>query len=157
MYCEYLTSSFCSSNFLGPAPESVTNEIYKHTTSIKEYYLAQFDDVSWHSWGVNICSTFLQIDLSTKSTHKFENGFEVDVIDSVADYAELMSSIFDFPLIRSFLEKTKFKILIDSLNGVTGVYTTHIFCDLLGAPKTSVINNTPLEDFGGWVDLMMTQ
>eukprot|EP01097_Dermamoeba_algensis_P001010 TRINITY_DN1379_c0_g1_i1.p1 TRINITY_DN1379_c0_g1~~TRINITY_DN1379_c0_g1_i1.p1 ORF type:complete len:565 (+),score=142.14 TRINITY_DN1379_c0_g1_i1:76-1770(+) len=117
----------------GPAPESVTNEIYKHTLNIKEYHLAQLPE----------------IDLSKIASHRFGNDFEVEVIDSVKDYAEMVSSIFDFPLIRSFLEKSKFKILIDSLSGVTGAYTQHIFCQMLGAPANSVTNNTPLEDFGG--------
>ena len=38
-----------------------------------------------------------------------------------------------------------------SLRGflVAGPYATRIFVDELGAPASSVVNNTPLEDFGG--------
>jgi phosphoglucomutase len=35
------------------------------------------------------------------------------------------------------------------MNGVTGPYAKKLFEEVLGAPKGTVINSTPLEDFGG--------
>lgn len=47
--------------------------------------------------------------------------FEVEVIDSVVDYLQLMKSIFDFDVIRNLIKgsntKAPFNILIDSMNG----------------------------------------
>lgn len=73
----------------------------------------------------------------------------VEVIDSVNDYLELMKSIFDFPKIKTLLDKPNFKIRIDSLNGVMGPYSRRIFVDELGCSSDSVVNDIPLIDFGG--------
>lgn len=75
---------------------------------------------------------------------------KVSIIDSVSDYVELLSSIFDFPLIRSFLSSTpSFSVLFDGLHGVTGPYARAILLDTLMLPKSSVQNAVPLPDFGG--------
>nr|CAD7607093.1 unnamed protein product [Timema genevievae] len=85
--------------------------------------------------------------------HVDGNPFTVEVIDSVEDYLQLMKEIFDFPSIKNLLKgggaKKPFKILINSLNGVTGPYVRRIFIDELGAPVDNTVNTVPLEDFGG--------
>lgn len=47
--------------------------------------------------------------------------FEVEVVDSVIDYLQLMKSIFDFNIIRNLIKgsntRAPFNILIDSMNG----------------------------------------
>merc|ERR1719247_932791 len=40
-------------------------------------------------------------------------------------------------------------MIYDSMNGVQGPYAHKIFQELFGAPASSLINATPLEDFGG--------
>lgn len=49
------------------------------------------------------------------------NEFNVEVVDSVADYVGLMKEIFDFDSLRELLKGSEgrkpFKILIDSMNG----------------------------------------
>lgn len=65
--------------------------------------------------------TWPQIDLSQISSHKWE-GFEVDVIDSAADYLELLQTIFNFPLLRQLLQRPDFHFVYDSMSGVTGPY-----------------------------------
>ncbi|KAJ3313220.1 Phosphoglucomutase-2, partial [Gonapodya sp. JEL0774] len=61
-----------------------------------------------------------------------------------------MKEIFDFEEIKGFLQKSKnFRVLMDSMHGVTGPYTRRILVDELGLPKDSVMNAVPLEDFGG--------
>ena len=76
---------------------------------------------------------------------------KVSIIDSVVDYVELLQSIFDFPLIKSFLGKHKsdYRVLFDGLHGVTGPYAKEILLNALGLPGTSVQNCVPLPDFGG--------
>eukprot|EP00741_Cyanophora_paradoxa_P018917 tig00021105_g18262.t1 len=116
----------------GPAPESVTDAIYKLTLSITAVKIAKIPDV----------------DLSKLGSTKF-GDFEVEIVDSVDDYLALMKTIFDFDALKKFCSRPDFKILVDSLHGVTGRYTTRIFVQELGAPASSVQNNVPLEDFGG--------
>lgn len=86
--------------------------------------------------------------MSKLGSHKFGN-FEVEIIDSVEDYLTLLKSVFDFEAIKKLIHRPDFTFLSDSLHGVTGRYTSRIFCDVLGASKESVVNATPLPDFGG--------
>ena len=45
-------------------------------------------------------------------------GLEIEVIDSVNDYVELMKTIFDFDSIKSFfVNNPNFKMLFDGMNG----------------------------------------
>ena len=70
------------------------------------------------------------------------------MIDPVHDYAELMQELFDFDRIRG-LFKAGFRFRFDAMSAVTGPYATRIFVDMLGAPPDSILNGTPLPDFGG--------
>jgi len=120
----------------GPAPESVTNKIFEISKTLTSYKLAQLEDV----------------DISKIGQVKV-GPIEVEVIDSTKDYVEMLKDIFDFPLIKSFLDKaTKedgFKVLFDALNGVTGPYGYKIFVEELGLSESSIQNYKPLSDFGG--------
>lgn len=116
-----------------PAPESVTNKIFTTSKSLTEYRIADIAD----------------IDLSNIGTQKY-GSIEVEIIDSTADYVEMLKDIFDFPLIKSFLEShSDFKVLFDALNGVTGPYGVAIFEKELGLPSSSTQNCIPSPDFGG--------
>lgn len=124
----------------GPAPDALTNEIYTKSTVIKQYKIVN-----------NI-----KCDIDKIGIFKFkvdDHDFMVEVIDSVKDYVDYMKDIFDFPKIKSLLqgseENKPFKVLIDSMNGVTGPYVKRIFIDELGATKDNVRRIIPLEDFGG--------
>jgi phosphoglucomutase len=116
----------------GPAPEKVTDAIFARSQVIDRYYILDTAD----------------IDLDTLGTSKL-GEMVVEVIDSVADYAELMESIFDFNAIRQLLTNGKFRMCMDSLHAVTGPYAHTIFEQILGAPIGTVQNGVPLEDFGG--------
>jgi len=116
----------------GPAPEGVTNQIYQHTTKIAEFKLAKIPDV----------------DLSKLGVTSYRN-FQVEVIDSVADYLQLLKSIFDFDLLRKLIHRKDFKFIYDSMGGVTGPYCKRIFVDELGASVESLYRFNPLPDFGG--------
>ena len=73
----------------------------------------------------------------------------VEVIDSVADYAELMQRLFDFDAISELFRLGNFRMSFDAMHAVTGPYARRIIEDLLGAPAGTVINGIPLPDFGG--------
>ncbi|KXS12381.1 Phosphoglucomutase, first 3 domain-containing protein [Gonapodya prolifera JEL478] len=118
----------------GPAPEGVTEKIYQRSKEITEYYIAKAADV----------------DLSKIGTVTISSSFSVEVIDSVADYAALVKEIFDFEEIKAFIkQRPGFKVLMDSMHGVTGPYARRLLVDELGLPASSVMNSIPLEDFGG--------
>lgn len=118
----------------GPAPESVTNTIYEKTKTISTYRVIEL----------------APIDLSKKGFFTY-GPTNVEIIDSVSDYVQLLQSIFDFPLIKNFLQShaNDFKVLFDGMHGVTGPYGRAILVDALGLPASSVQNATPLPDFGG--------
>ncbi|MED7819733.1 MULTISPECIES: alpha-D-glucose phosphate-specific phosphoglucomutase [unclassified Francisella] len=118
----------------GPAPEKITEKIYQETQNIDKYYIS---DASQDA-----------IDLSKIGSYKIENT-TVEVIDSVADYAELMQQIFDFDKMRQLFAKG-FKVRFDAMSAVSGPYAKYIFETLLNAPAGTVVNAEPLEDFGGF-------
>lgn len=115
----------------GPAPEKVTEAIYARSKTIDRYKILDAPD----------------IDLDTLGESRL-GEMTVEVIDSVQDYQKLMESLFDFDRIRQFLTSGK-RICIDSMHAVTGPYARAIFEQSLGAPQGTVVNGTPLEDFGG--------
>ena len=115
----------------GPAPEKVTEAIYARTLDIANYRSTGGDDIP----------------LDAVASHRLEK-MQVEVIDPVADYAELMASIFDFGAIRQLIAGG-FKMRFDAMHAVTGPYAIHILEDMLGAAPGTVINGIPLDDFGG--------
>ncbi|WP_435259098.1 alpha-D-glucose phosphate-specific phosphoglucomutase [Thioclava sp. FR2] len=115
----------------GPAPESVTEAMFKRTTEITEYKIVESQDVDIHTVG-----------------RKALGEMVVDVVDPVADYATLMESLFDFPALRAMFAGG-FRMRMDSMCAVTGPYATEILENRLGAAKGTVTHGTPLPDFGG--------
>ncbi|SDD65955.1 phosphoglucomutase [Paracoccus isoporae] len=129
----------------GPAPESVTDRIFARTREITEYRIFVAQDA----------------DLSAPGSAQM-GGMEIEIVDPVADYAELMDQIFDFAAIRDLLG-AGFTLRFDAMHAVTGPYATEILENRLGAAPGSVVNATPLPDFGGghpdpnpvWADDLM--
>lgn len=115
----------------GPAPEGVTEAIYARTQTIDRWLTVDAPDVDLDTVG---------------STQVAE--LTVEVIDSVADYAELMESLFDFNAIRANVA-AGFTMSFDAMSAVTGPYATEILENRLGFPTGTVRNGVPLEDFGG--------
>lgn len=118
----------------GPAPENVTNRIYEVTKTIQKYRVIEADPVDLSKIG--------------ETTY---GPSQVQIIDSVQDYVELLEEIFDFPLIKDFLNNNaqSFRVLFDGLHGVTGPYARAILIGKLGLPDAAVQNCVPLPDFGG--------
>ncbi len=115
----------------GPAPEKITDAIFTRTKTIDSYKIADVEDVN----------------LDLEGTHEIA-GMTINVIDPVADYAELMEQLFDFEAIRGLLAGD-FRIVFDAMSAVTGPYAKEILENRLGAAKGSVLNFMPLPDFGG--------
>ncbi|MDG4604330.1 MAG: alpha-D-glucose phosphate-specific phosphoglucomutase [Defluviicoccus sp.] len=116
----------------GPAPEKVTEAMFARSRAISAYHITDAADV----------------DLDTVGKRALD-GMTVEVIDSVADYAELMERLFDFDRIRALLASPGYRIAFDAMSAVTGPYARAILEGRLGAPAGSVMRADPLEDFGG--------
>ncbi|MDO8291251.1 MAG: alpha-D-glucose phosphate-specific phosphoglucomutase [Gallionella sp.] len=115
----------------GPAPEKITDAIFTASRKISQYRIIDTADVA----------------LDTLGDYQI-GDMTVSVIDPVADYAELMESLFDFEAIRA-LVTSGFRIQFDAMHAVTGPYAREIFANRLGVPADSVMNAEPLPDFGG--------
>jgi len=116
----------------GPAPEQYTDAFFAYSKTITEYKSADLPD----------------IDLDNIGVHQIDN-ISIRIIDPVDDYAELMRSLFDFDLLKQVISSGKLTLRFDAMHAITGPYATRILQDILGAPAGSVINEIPLEDFGG--------
>jgi phosphoglucomutase len=115
----------------GPAPERVTEAIYRHSQRIAAYR--------------TVDAPALPIDRLGESRL---GGMTVAIVDPVADYAALMERIFDFDAIRD-LFRSGFRFRFDAMHAVTGPYAAEIFERRLGAPPGTAVNAEPLPDFGG--------
>ena len=116
----------------GPAPEKVTEAIFARTKALTAYHLVDAPDV----------------DLDAIGTARL-GDMAIEIIDPVADYAELMESLFDFDRIAGLFRSGTFTARFDAMHAVTGPYATAILEGRLGAPAGTVMNGTPKEDFGG--------
>lgn len=115
----------------GPAPESVTDAIFARTLELADYKTVDTPD----------------LDLSELGTTRLA-GTEVEIVDPVADYAALMERLFDFDALRAMFADG-FSMRFDAMHAVTGPYATEILERRLGATPGTVVNGTPLPDFGG--------
>lgn len=115
----------------GPAPEKLTDAIFEKTKAISSFKIADIG----------------QVDIDTIGTVK-TGDMTVEIIDPVADYAELMESLFDFDALRA-LFKSGFRMRFDAMHAVTGPYAKEILENRLGAPNGTARNFIPLPDFGG--------
>jgi phosphoglucomutase len=115
----------------GPAPENVTEAIFSHSETISSYKIADAPDV----------------DIDRIGTIKVE-ATEIEIIDPVTQYLSLMKTLFDFDAIRA-LFASGFRMRYDALHAVTGPYAHAIIEGELKSGSGTVVNGTPLPDFGG--------
>lgn len=116
----------------GPAPASVTEAIFKASQCIQRYYMVDGAEVNIDRPG--LCQ---------------RGSTVIEIIDPVEDYANLMETLFDFDSISKLVSGGQFRMRFDAMNAVTGPYAHEILERRLGAPAGTVVNGTPLEDFGG--------
>ena len=115
----------------GPAPESVTEAVYARTQVIDRWLTVDTEDVDLDTCGSSAVADTI-----------------VSIIDPVADYADLMETLFDFGAIRQAVAGG-FSMAFDAMSAVTGPYAIEILENRLGFPAGTVRNGTPLPDFGG--------
>ncbi len=116
----------------GPAAENITESIHKQSLEISEYHIIEMADVDIDCLGKqNIAK------------------MSIEVIDPVADYADLMEQLFDFSAMRKLLGSGSFSMCFDAMNAITGPYAKEILENRLGAPTGTVLRGKPLTDFGG--------
>jgi phosphoglucomutase len=115
----------------GPAPESITDAIYANTKTISQYHIVEAQD----------------IDLSQLGQQEMA-GMAITIVDAVEDYAALMASLFNFDAIKQLIATPSFSLCFDAMHAITGPYGKEILENQLGAAQGSVINGTPLTDFG---------
>ena len=116
----------------GPAPETVTDAVFARTLSLESYSIVEAADIDLDRVGETVV-----------------DAMAVQVCDPVDDYAELMEQLFDFDAVRALFQSGRFRMIFDAMHAVTGPYAHAILEGRLGAPAGTVINGTPLEDFGG--------
>ncbi len=115
----------------GPAPEKITDAIFAHTKTIDAYRTLETPDVDLDALGET------QIGAAT-----------LEIVDPVGNYAALMRTLFDFDALRA-LFASGFTMRFDAMHAITGPYAHAILEGELGAAKGTVVNGTPLPDFGG--------
>jgi len=116
----------------GPAPEKLTDAIFQQTLAMAHYKTIDADD----------------IELDNLATLKIEQT-QIQIIDPVKDYADLMESMFNFDEMKNLLTQGDFRMCFDAMHAVNGPYAKEILEKRLGAPIGTVINAVPLTDFGG--------
>jgi phosphoglucomutase len=115
----------------GPAPEQLTNAVFSKSAEIYTIHTSDAVDIPLDELGTYALETMI-----------------VEVIDPVADYAQLMRGLFDFDAIRQLFQGG-FRLRFDAMSAVCGPYAKAILEGELGAPMGTVVNAVPLEDFGG--------
>ena len=115
----------------GPAPEAVTEAIHARTLTLDRWLTIAAPDIDLDRTGAVTVG-----------------GMTVEVLDPVADYAELMEELFDFGAIRTAVGDG-LTLAFDAMHAVTGPYAHEILERRLGFRAGTVRNGTPLEDFGG--------
>nr|WP_304504817.1 alpha-D-glucose phosphate-specific phosphoglucomutase [Defluviimonas sediminis] len=115
----------------GPAPEGVTEAIHALSRTIDRYRTLATDDIDLSATGATTLG-----------------AMTVEIVDPVADYADLMAGLFDFAAIRALFARG-FRMRFDAMNAVTGPYAREILERRLGAAPGTVVNAVPLSDFGG--------
>ncbi len=115
----------------GPAPEAVTEAIHALSRTVERFRTLPTADIDLSAAGIATLG-----------------AMTVEIVDPVADYADLMARLFDFAAIRAMFAGG-FRMRFDAMNAVTGPYAREILEHRLGAAPGTVVNAMPLPDFGG--------
>ncbi len=114
----------------GPAPEKLTALMFDATKTIKSYKIGDAEDIDLGRVGETLIG-----------------DMRVRIVDPVESYQALMETLFDFDAIRA-LFASGFTMQFDAMHAVTGPYAKAIIEGALGAATGTVVNGTPLDDFG---------
>jgi len=117
----------------GPAPEGLTDAIYKLTTTCTAY------------WS---CEALPAADLAAcgSTTIVSSDGgsqLNIQVIDTVKTHVDLLATVFDFGKLRALVARPDFDMVYDCMHGVQGPYAHACFVDALGCDAAALINAVP--------------
>jgi phosphoglucomutase len=113
--------------------------MYSNTINIKSY---------------KICEGFPTIDISKigVTSVKGADGSDVvnvEVISATEDHIKLLRTVFDFPAIKTLLDRPDFSMIYDCMHGVNGPYAKQVFVEEFGQPTEVCMNAIPKDDFNG--------
>lgn len=115
----------------GPAQEGLTEAVFQHSLDVAHYHFADIPEIP----------------LDKLEQHQFGHTL-IEIIDPVADYAELMQELFDFSAIKTLINNG-FEICFDAMHAITGPYAKDILNEQLGVSTANLINCDPKPDFAG--------
>ena len=116
----------------GPAPEKLTDAIFEESKLLQEYKIVEVQASP----------------IEQQGSFKLDD-MDIEIIDPVIDYADLMEEIFDFKAIKELIESPDFSLCYDAMSAVTGPYAEEILGERLGLDTNSMMNTQPLMNFGG--------
>lgn len=105
----------------GPAQEEFTNSVFKETTVISEFKIADFNFSSVVDFGKIGEYKFTKVERVDKP------NFTVKVVENIKHYVELMKQEFDFEAIQKLFSRDDFKFVFDGMYGVAGPYAKALF------------------------------
>lgn len=107
----------------GPALETLTNLIYEKSKTITTYKQAEVGEIDLS----HIKVTEGQLDDG--------HSWRVKVVDTCAEYTQLMKTLFDFDSIKKLIERSDFSMCFDGMHGISGPYALEILGRELGVPE----------------------
>lgn len=118
-----------------PATETLLDRVYENTITIKRYFLADLGG---------------DVDVTTLGERIYGNGdFVVEVIDPAIDHILTLRECFDFEKLSNFIARRDFTFRFDAMHAASGPSARSVFVGELGASEDTMLNDQPLEDFGG--------
>ncbi|MEM8749914.1 MAG: alpha-D-glucose phosphate-specific phosphoglucomutase [Pseudomonadota bacterium] len=115
----------------GPAPEAVTDAVFARSQVIDAYRTLDADSVDLDDLRPQVIG-----------------DMTVQIVDPVADWADLMENLFDFDAIRALFQ-SGFRFHFDAMHAVTGPYASQVFVERLGLDPACLFNVRPSANFGG--------
>jgi phosphoglucomutase len=103
-----------------------------------------------HRLEYDICARSFNLNiLTSNSSLRPSLQVNVEVVSTGDTHVALLESIFDFPAIKTLLDRPDFTMVYDSMHGVNGPYARKVFCEGFGLSEDTMINSVPKDDFNG--------
>ncbi len=112
------------------------------------------DDINKAIYAESQKITSLQIssaelpDINTLNVVVVKNT-KIKIIDSVLEYRDYISTIFDLHELRDYIRKEKIKIFFDGMYSISSLYVKSIFQEVLEVDAQNFIRTEVKSDFGG--------
>ncbi len=73
----------------------------------------------------------------------------IRIVDSVLEYKNYISTIFDLEALKNYIEKHNIKIFFDAMHSISSLYARSIFQEALAIKEQNFIRTELKQDFGG--------